>query len=97
MPDSPAPPEADGQRTGDAWDLHTGYQRHRVDQRPAPPRGQRPRPLPHRAGRPQMPLPGDHEPRPDRARPPAVDQPVEGPLERLRHHLRRPPQRGQEV
>jgi putative transposase len=76
-------------------DLH--HQRDRVDQRPAPAGRERPRPLPHRAGRPQMPLPGDHEPRPDREGPPAVDQPVEGPLERLRHHLRRPPQRRQEV
>ena len=34
---------------------------------------------------------------PDREGPPAVDQPVEGRPERLRHHLRRPPQRGTEV
>jgi transposase-like protein len=30
-------------------------------------------------------------------RPQALDQPVEGRPERLRHHLRRPPQRGQEL
>ena len=30
-------------------------------------------------------------------RPQAVDQPVEGRPQRLRHHLRRPPQRGTEV
>ena len=33
----------------------------------------------------------------DRPRPQAVDQPVEGRPERLRHHLRRPPQRGTQV
>ena len=37
-------------------DLH--HQRDRVAQRPVPPRGQGPRPLPHRAGRAQVPLPG---------------------------------------
>jgi putative transposase len=51
----------------------------------------------HRAGRPEVPVPGDHEPGPDRPRPAAVDQPVEGRPERLRHHLRRPPQRGTQV
>ena len=35
-------------------------------QRPDPPRGQGPRALPQRAGRAQVRLPGDHEPRPDR-------------------------------
>jgi len=35
--------------------------------------------------------------RPHREGPPAVDQPVEGRPERLRHHLRRPPQRGTQV
>ena len=73
-------------------DLHD--QRDRVDQRPAAAGGERPRPLPHRAGRPQMPLPGDHEPRPDREGPQTLDQPVESRPERLRHHLRRPPQPG---
>ena len=78
-------------------DSHLHDQRDRVDQRPAAAGGERPRPLPDRAGRPQVPVPGDHEPGPDREGPQAVDQPVEGRLERLRHHLRRPPQRGQEV
>ena len=34
---------------------------------------------------------------PDRQGPPAVVQPLEGRAERLRHHLRRPPQRGTKV
>ncbi len=37
------------------------------------------------------------EPGPHRTGTPAVDQPVEGRPERLRHHLRRPPQRGTQV
>jgi putative transposase len=68
-----------------------------VDQRTAPPRRQRPRPLPDRAGSAEVPVPGDHEPGPDRPRQAAVDQPVEGRPERLRHHLRRPPERGTQV
>ena len=78
-------------------DGHLHDERDRVDQRPAAPRGERPRPLPDRAGRPQVPVPGDHEPGPDRQGPQTLDQPVEGRPERLRHHLRRPPQRGPEV
>jgi putative transposase len=62
---------------------HLHHERHRVDQRPAAPGRERPRPFPDRAGRPQVPLPGDHEPRPDREGPPAVDQPVEGRPQRL--------------
>ena len=54
-------------------------------------------PFPDRARRTQMPVHGDHEPGPDREGPQAVDQPVEGRPERVRHHLRRPPQRGTEV
>jgi len=61
------------------------------------PRRASPRPLPHRAGCPHVPLPGDHEAGPDRPRPPAVDQPGEGRPQRLRHRLRRQPYRGQEV
>jgi hypothetical protein len=49
------------------------------------------------SGRSQMPLPGDHEPGPHRERPQTLDQPVEGRTQRLRHHLRRPPHRGQEL
>ena len=69
----------------------------RVDQRPAAAGGERPRSFPDRAGRHEVPVHGDHEPGPDREGPKAVDQPVEGRLERLRHHLRWPPQRGQEL
>ena len=78
-------------------DGHLYHKRDRVHQCPAPQGSERPRPLPDRTGRPQMPVPGDHEPRPDRQGPSAVDQPLEGRTQRLRHHLRRPPQRGQEV
>ena len=49
------------------------------------------------SGGPEVPVHGDHEPGPDRQGPQAVDQPVEGCPERLRHHLRRPPERGTEV
>ena len=45
------------------------------------------RPLPDRAGRPEVPVPGDQEPRPDREGPQAVDEPVEGRPERLRHNV----------
>jgi hypothetical protein len=78
-------------------DGHLHHQRDRVDQRPAPPRGERPRSLPHRAGCHEVPLPGDHEPGPDREGTPTLDQPVEGPPQRLRHHLRRTPQRRPEL
>ena len=49
------------------------HQRHRVDQRRAPPRCQRPRSLPDRAGRPEVPVPGDHEPGPHRPGTPALE------------------------
>jgi len=65
--------------------------------RSVPPCGQGPRALPQRAGGPEMPVPDDRESGPDRARSPAMDQPLEGRPERLRYRLRRPPQRGQEV
>ena len=66
-------------------------------ERPVPQGGQGPRPLPDRAGRPQAPLPGRHQPGPDRAGTQALVQPVEGRPERLRHHLRRPALGPQEV
>jgi putative transposase len=47
--------------------------------------------------RPEVPVPGDHEPGPDREGPPAMVQPVEGRPERLRHDLRRPAKRGTQV
>ena len=78
-------------------DRHLHHERDRVGQRPAPPCRERPRPLPHRAGRPQVPLPGHSQPGPHRARPPALEQPLERRTERFRHHLRRPPQRGTQV
>ena len=43
-------------------------------QRPHPPRGQGPRALPQRAGRAQVRLHGDHEPRPDRHRATTLDR-----------------------
>ena len=49
-------------------DRHLHDERDRVDQRPAAAGGERPRPLPDRAGRHEVPVPGDHEPGPDRAR-----------------------------
>jgi len=50
MPSPSRPPRAEGQRTGDAWDLHTGYQSHRVAQLPAAQSDPQPRPVPLRAG-----------------------------------------------
>ena len=76
---------------------HLHHQRDRVDQRPAAAGGEGPRPLPDRAGRPEVPLPRPDEPGPHGQGPPALVQPLEGRPERLRHHLRRPPQRGTKV
>jgi hypothetical protein len=58
-----------------------------VDQRPAAPGRERPQSFPDRAAGHEVPVPGDHESRPDREGPQALDQPVEGRLERLRHNL----------
>jgi putative transposase len=66
-------------------------------QRPDPQGRQRPRPLPDRAGRPQVRVYGPDEPRPDRQGPEAMDEPVEAGVERLRARIRRTPHRGQEV
>ena len=71
-------------------DRHLHDQRDRIHQCPAAAGGECPRPLPDRAGRPEVPVPGDQEPGPHREGPQALDQPVEGRPERLRHHLRRP-------
>jgi hypothetical protein len=65
--------------------------------RAVPPLGQGPRPLPQRAGRAQAPVFDHRQPGPHRPRPPALDQPLEGRAERLRHRLRRARQRRQEV
>jgi hypothetical protein len=43
------------------------------------------------------PVPDHRQPGSHRPRPPALDQPLEGRAERLRHRLRRPRQRRQEV
>jgi transposase-like protein len=48
------------------------------------------RPLPQRAGRPEVPLPRGPQPRSDRQGPPALDEPLEARPQRLRHRLRRP-------
>jgi Transposase, Mutator family len=47
---------------------HLYHQRDQVAQRPQPARRERPRPLPQRAGRPEMPLPRDPFPGPHRPR-----------------------------
>ena len=66
---------------------HLHHERDRVGQRPAPPRGPRPRALPHRAGRAQVPLHGADGPRPHRPRPRTLDHPLEGRTERLRRRV----------
>ena len=65
-------------------------QRDRVPQRPLPPGGQGPRTLPHRAGRAEMPLPGDPIPGPHRTGQGTMDHAVEASAQRVRDHLRRP-------
>jgi putative transposase len=81
-----------GDPTGDLLD-----QRDRERQRPHPPRGESPRALPERAGRAQVRLHGDHEPRPDRRRPQTLDHALETRAERVRDRLRRPPGRRTQV
>ena len=66
-------------------DLHD--QQHREHQRAHPQGGERPWPLPDRAGRAQVRLSGDHEPRPDRQGPATLDQPMEGAAQRVRDRL----------
>ena len=68
-------------------DLHD--QQHREPELADPQGGERPRPLPDRAGRAQVHLSGDHEPRPDRQRPATLDESMEGPAQRLRAGLPR--------
>ena len=65
-------------------------QRDRVPQRPLPPRGQGPGPLPDRAGRAEVPVPGHQIPRPHRTRQGTMDDAVEARAQRVRDHLRRP-------
>jgi putative transposase len=83
-------------RPGNPHD-HLHHQRNRVDQRPDPASGQRPRALPHRGGRPEMRLPRDHEPGPHRQGTATLVQPLESRPQRLRDHLRRTPVHRTEV
>ena len=66
------------------------HQRDRVAERPLPAGGQGPRPLPHRAGRAKVPVPGHPVPGPDRDRQNPMDDAMEARSQRVRHHLRRP-------
>jgi hypothetical protein len=79
-----------GLRRRDTQD-HLHHRRHRVPERPLPPRGPRQRTLPDRAGCTQVPLPGDPITGPHRPRQGTLGDPLEGRPERLRHHLRWPP------
>jgi len=76
-------------------DLHDKC--HRIYKCAAQESGKRARSLPDRAGRPEVPVPRRHEPGPRRQGAQAVEQPLEGRPERLRYHLRWPPQRGTKV
>lgn len=77
---------------GDPQDrLH--HERDREHQRADPQGRPGPGALPHRPGRPQVRLPGRHEPGPDRHRTQALDHALEGRTPSLRHHLRRPAHR----
>ena len=78
-----------GLRRRDPQD-HLLHQRDRVAQRPLPAGGPGPRPLPQRAGRAEVPLPGHPIPGPHRQGQGTLDDAVEARPERLRHHLRRP-------
>jgi hypothetical protein len=66
------------------------HQRDRVAERPLPASCESSRPLPDRAGRDEMPVPGHPIPRPERDRSDTMGCAVEASPERLRHHLRRP-------
>ena len=69
------------------------HERHREHQRPLPASGPGPRPLPHRTGRAEVPLPGHPIPRPDRQGQGTMGDEVEARPQRVRHHLRRPDHR----
>ena len=74
-------------------EIRTGHlldQRDRVAQRPLPAGDQGPRPLPQRAGRVEVSLPGDPITGPHRHRPGTMDHAVEASAQRVRDHLRRP-------
>ena len=70
--------------------VHLLHQRDRVAERPLPAGDQGPRPLPDRAGRAEVPLPGHPIPGPHRAGPGTMDHALEASAQRVRHHLRRP-------
>ena len=70
---------------------HLHDQRDRVPERPLPPRGPSARPLPHRASRPEMPLPRHPITGPHRAWQGTLGHPPEGSAQCVRHHLRGPP------
>ncbi len=65
-------------------------QRHRESERPLPQGRQGQRPLPDRASRHEMPVPGHQIPGPHRARQGTMDHTVEASAQRVRYHLRRP-------
>src|SRR5574340_1246626 len=94
------PTRATGQpdeQCGAPTHFHTRYQKHREPQCPHPQGGERARALPDRAGRPQVRLPGDHEPRPHRQGPTALDHPMEGTAQRVRTRLPRTTRPGTKV
>ena len=68
-----------------------------IHQRPLPPSGPGPRPLPLRPGRPEMPLPGHPIPGPHRQGQGTMGDEVEARPERVRHHLRRPDPSGRKL
>lgn len=70
---------------------HLHHQRDRVPELPLPPCPQRPRTLPHRTSRPEVPVPDRQEPGPHRMRPATLDQPLQSRPQHLRDHLRQPP------
>ncbi len=78
-----------GLRRGDPPD-HLQHKRDRVIERPLPAGGARPRALPDRTSRAEVPLSGHPIPRPDRPRQGEVGRALEAGSQRLRNHLRRP-------
>jgi putative transposase len=64
------------------------HQRDRIPQRTIPPRGTSTRPLPHRTGSHEMPVPCNPQPRPHRGRQHPMDDALEARDQRVRHHLR---------
>ena len=69
---------------------HLQHERDRKPERPLPQGNQGPWPLPQRASRVEMPLPGDQIAGPHRGRPGTMDHALEASAQRVRDHLRRP-------